>query len=117
MNELKQIWCELMTQEEVSLLERLLVQMNIAPMYRPAWWVNHAATAWMRENRERKPGEDPMAVVYISVDEDKGVCIDSCYRFCQGYTQVTPAVMHTILTAMLLWGKGEIDKHCLSKEK
>ena len=117
MNELKQIWCELMTQEEVLLLERLLMQMNIDPMCRPVRWAKRP-TDWMRENRERKPGEDPMAVVYITIEEDKTVWIDSAYRFGEeGYTQVTPSVMHTILTAMLLWGEGKIGSSCLSKEK
>ncbi len=103
---MKKIYCEIMTEEEVMMLDETMTKLGIDSMCRPSRWAARKPS-WYKEHRERTANEDPLAVVEIVVD-DSSVIIDSAYRFVEdGYTQVSPETMNTILAAMYLYGKNK----------
>lgn len=99
---IKKIYCEIMTKEDVMMLERTMLAMGIDEISRPLRWANRPP-AWFTEGRKRNENEDPLAVVEVAVEGDR-IMVDSSYRFAEtNYTKVSPDDMNTILQAMSLW--------------
>lgn len=78
------LYCDLITMEQVLEFEQLMVQFGYDRMCRPMAFARRQP-GWVVEQRERMPGEDPLAAITLYIDHDnKQLCFDAGYRCCSG---------------------------------
>lgn len=100
--ETKIIYCELETLEQARKFEDLLNTLGVDFYDRPMRYASHTPV-WVKENRKRANGEDPLAAIMLYSTETKSIVL-SGYR-CDNGERIEPELMESFINFLIKYNK------------